>query len=123
MAYHARADVIRFQAGDHIHERDIRPEVLEQLGVAKRGRRKSIDVSLDIKDYEPTFIIDCAKCNAHLEGDPRFSVNVNKLPLTPDESLQKEKDERDGNVLTRLMAQAMAQAAADSINKARQGNL
>jgi len=119
--YWARADVIRFQGDDHVHERDIKPEVLEQLGVAKRGRRKSVDVSLGLKDYEPEFIIDCPQCEKHLRFDPRFASNPDKLPLTPDEEIKRKKEEQEGNVLTKLMAQAMANAAAEAVNKARQG--
>jgi hypothetical protein len=119
--YWARADLIRFQAADHVHEREIKPEVLDQLGVAKRGRRKSVDVSLSISDYEPVFTIDCPQCAPLLRDDPRFAANPDKLPLTPDEETRKKRDEQEGNVLTRLMAQAMANAAAEAVNKARQG--
>jgi hypothetical protein len=109
-------------APDHVHEREIKQETLDRLNVPKRGRRsKSIDVALTRDDYEPSFIIDCPQCNKDLKDDPRFAANPNKIPLTPDQITERERNEKEGNNLTRLMAQAMATAAAEAINKQRLG--
>ncbi len=89
--------------------------------MAKRGRRKSVDVSLSLADYEPLFVIECSQCEKHLADDPRFANNLDKLPLTPDEELKRVRDEKEGNVLTRLMAVAMAEAAANAVNKQKGG--
>lgn len=42
----------------------------------------------------PTWGIDCAACEAHLGGDPRWSKSRFKIPLTPDEE-QEAKDLAD----------------------------
>jgi len=72
--------------------------------------------------YAETFSID---------GDPDFESwllttfpdqwarRADKVPLTPDEQIEKEQAEKEGTILTGQMARAMAEAAAQAVVGAR----
>lgn len=63
------------------------------------------------------FTVTCAKCEAVLQSDPLWTNNLNKMPLSPDQELEKNKQAIEGTVLTQTLAKAMGEALANIIGK------
>lgn len=100
MTIFARSDVhgitVNHNGHEHVHER------------ALVGRHK-------VPAQE--FSVDCEHCERFLlEMFPdQWSSNPKKLPLTPDEEIERERHKVEGDALTQQMARSMAEVAAAAI--------
>lgn len=58
---------------------------------------------------------ECDQCAEWAVRNLGWAANPQKVELTPDEVEQRERAEKEGSILTRQMAEAMATAAAQAV--------